>query len=161
MKTPGPQNPLAALFPENSKLLLTGSGREFVERLGVEAIRQATLAILCGDNLRLQTEPLTRRRIALVSGALVHLFARGWTELPNFSEKVTEWAAQQITTRGSGKADRWLAQWILGLTGSRCRTSCAATTKDSLATSLILIQPHAKQRRSASNNTERLIFGRE
>ncbi len=34
------------LFPEESRLLLTGGGKEFIERVGVEATRQVILSVM-------------------------------------------------------------------------------------------------------------------
>ena len=106
------------LFPEGGHILLTGGGREFVERIGIEAIRQAILSVMVGENIRTQTEPLSRRRIAITSGAVVALFARGCLEVAGFTDHLSEMAVQQIVTaRRNDKASIWIAQWLLGLTG--------------------------------------------
>lgn len=68
-KRPANEVSLSDLFPENSRLLLTGGGKEFIERIGVEAARKVVLSVMMGENVRTQTEPLTRRRIAQVTGA--------------------------------------------------------------------------------------------
>jgi hypothetical protein len=105
------------LFPESGRVLLTGGGREFVERIGVEAIRDSILSVMMGDNIRTQTEPLSRRKIAIVSGALVILFLRGKLEIGNFTSKLSEMAVSQLARRGKrDKATTWIAQWLIGLT---------------------------------------------
>lgn len=105
------------LFPEGGRILLTGGGRDFVERIGVEAIRDSILSVMMGDNIRTQTEPLSRRKIAIVSGALVLLFLRGHLELGNFADRLSEMAMSQLATRGKrDKATTWIAQWLIGLT---------------------------------------------
>jgi len=48
---------------------LTGGGKDFIERIGVEATRRVIHHVMMGENLRQQTEPLTRRRVAQISGA--------------------------------------------------------------------------------------------
>ncbi len=58
---------IADLFPESGRLLLTGGGKEFIERIGVEATRRVIHHVMMGENLRQQTEPLTRRRVAQIS----------------------------------------------------------------------------------------------
>jgi len=106
------------LFPEGGRVLLTGSGQEFIQRIGLEAAKQVILNVLMGENIRKQTEPLTRRRIAQISGAMVALFARGAKQINNFTDQLSEMAVQQI--KGSKKSDKasiWLAQWLVGLTG--------------------------------------------
>lgn len=105
------------LFPEVTKVLLTGGGKEFIERVGVEAARRVVLNVMMGENIRTQTEPLTRQRIALISGALVALFARGHSE-EGFTGSLSEMAVRQIqASRKNDNASIWPAQWLLGLTG--------------------------------------------
>lgn len=108
---------LDELFPEGGRALLTGGGREFVERIGVQAIRDSILSVMMGDNIRTQTEPLSRRKIAIVSGALVALFLRGHLKIGNFTSKISEMAVSQLARRRKrDKAATWIAQWLIGLT---------------------------------------------
>lgn len=106
------------LFPEKGKLVLTANGKEFIERLGVETARQVILAVLRGENIRTQTEPLTRRRVAIATGAMVYLFAKGWAEIDNFTENLSAFALEQMDNTSQSKKDTfWPAQWLIGLTG--------------------------------------------
>ena len=106
------------LFPEKGKLVLTGSGRQIIERLGVDTARQVVLAVMQGENIRRQTEPLTRRRVALATGAIVALFAKGWQEVDDFGDKLSELALEQLSAKGAhNRAIQWPAQWVVGLTG--------------------------------------------
>jgi hypothetical protein len=106
------------LFPEKGKLVLTANGKEFIERLGVETARQVILAVLRGENIRTQTEPLTRRRVAIATGAMVYLFAKGWAEVDGFTEKLSTLALEQMDNISQSKKDTfWPAQWLIGLTG--------------------------------------------
>ena len=112
------QKTIRDLFPEDSRLLLTGGGKEFIERVGVEAAKQVVLSVMHGENIRTQTEPLSRRRIAQVSGAIVALFANGLLQQEDFTEKLSDLALQQINeSRKNDNASIWPAQWLLGLTG--------------------------------------------
>lgn len=109
---------LNELFPESGRILLTGSGREFVQRIGVEATRQVILNVLMGENIRKQTEPLTQQRIAQISSAMLMTFARGHLRHKNFSTRLSNLAVEHLTTTPrSDKSNTWLAQWLLGLTG--------------------------------------------
>lgn len=109
---------LNSLFPASSRLLLTGGGKDFIERVGVEAARQVVLSVMRGENIRTQTEPLSRRRIAQISGAMLALFARGMLETENFSINLSRLALNQIiSARKSDNASIWPAQWLIGLTG--------------------------------------------
>lgn len=105
-------------FPASARVLLTGGGKQFVERIGVTAIREVIFKLMLGENLRIQTEPLSRRRIAQVSGALVAMFLDGHLKDTEFSKKLSQLALDQL--RSSSKNDNakvWPAQWLLGLTG--------------------------------------------
>lgn len=105
-------------FPEKGKLVLTANGKEFIERLGVETARQVILAVLRGENIRTQTEPLTRRRVAIATGAMIYLFAKGWAEIDDFTEKLSALALEQMVNTPQSKKDTfWPAQWLIGLTG--------------------------------------------
>ena len=105
------------LFPEKGKLVLNANGKEFIERLGVEAARQVVFGVLMGENIRTQTEPLTRRRVAIVTGAMVYLFAKGWAEIDDFTENLSDRALEQMFASRSSKASFWPAIWLIGLTG--------------------------------------------
>ena len=112
------KNAIDNLFPENGRLLLTGGGKEFIEKIGVEAAKTVVLGVLKGDNIRAQTEPLTRRRVAMVSNAMIALFTKGWTESPDFTENLSALAVAQLTAaKQSDNASTWPAQWLIGLTG--------------------------------------------
>jgi len=106
------------LFPQDSRLLLTGGGKEFIERIGVEAARHVVLSVMQGENIRTQTEPLSRRRIAQVCGAIVALFAKGHLQQPDFTQQLSFMALQEIAaSRKNDNASIWPAQWLIGLTG--------------------------------------------
>lgn len=108
---------LDQLFPSGSRVLLTGTGKQFIERVGVETARNVVLGVLMGENIRTQTEPITRQRVNQVSGAMIALFARGWLEIDNFTEELSNMAVRQLSIpRKTDKTSVWLAQWILGLT---------------------------------------------
>lgn len=40
--------------------MLTGTGKQFIERIGVETVRDVVVSVLMGENIRTRTEPLTR-----------------------------------------------------------------------------------------------------
>lgn len=105
------------LYPDEGKLLLTGNGKEFIERIGLDAVRQVVLGVLKGENIRSQTEPLTRRRIAQVNGAVIAMFLRGLNEVDGFLDKSGELAIKHLaSSKRSSKAENWPAQWLIGLT---------------------------------------------
>jgi hypothetical protein len=108
---------IGQLFPLASRVLLTGTGKQLVERLGEETVREIILGVMMGENIRSHTEPLTRQRLAQISGALVTMFTQGWLEIEGFSEQLSNLALQQLKKRGRrDKVDTLLAKWVLGLT---------------------------------------------
>lgn len=108
---------LSTFFPETSRLLLTGGGKEFIERIGVEATRRVIHHVMMGENLRQQTEPLTRRRVAQISGAMLTMFVNGCLQAENFTDSLSEMALKQLQSAKNDKAKLWPAQWLIGLTG--------------------------------------------
>lgn len=105
------------LFPDKGKLVVTATGKEFIERLGVETVREVIFTVLKGENIRTQTEPISRRRIVIASGALICLFVKGWSQSKDFTEKLSEKALEQmVRTPQSNKATFWPAMWLVGLT---------------------------------------------
>lgn len=111
-------SPFGELFPENGRILLTGGGKQLVERLGVEAIKNVVCSVMLGENLRSQTEFISRRRIAQVSGALVVMFAKGQVNIKDFNANLSELAFEHLkTARRADNSSLWPAQWTLGLTG--------------------------------------------
>lgn len=112
---------LAELFPERGRIVFTGSAKQFVEQIGIEAIRNAIVSVMLGENLRTQTEPLSRGKLAIVSGALVTLFLQGHLEIENFTESLSDLALDQLAKKGRGhdKVALSVAQWVLGLTGKQ------------------------------------------
>lgn len=107
---------LINLYPAAGLTLLTAGGRELVERLGIETVRQVVLAVMKGENLRNETELLTRRKIAISSGALVVFFLNGMQRDSRFLEKLPERALAALRTKSLTKQQRWIINWMLGLT---------------------------------------------
>lgn len=106
------------LFPEKGKLVITANGREFFERLGLETVRDVILTVLKGENIRTKTEPISRTRIGIVTGALFYLFLRGWADIEGFTDQLSTNALEQMdNTTQSNKASFWPAMWLIGLTG--------------------------------------------
>lgn len=110
-------NSLADLFPAAFRGLLTATGKEFIERTGADLVRQATLQVLLGHNVRTQTEPLTRQRIAEISGAIIAMFEQGRRIDAMFYSRLSQLALNQLRHGQGSRAATWPAKWVLGLTG--------------------------------------------
>jgi len=107
---------LSDLLTPSALELLSANGSELVRQIGLDAVRGVVLDILCGRNLRDSTEVLTRRRIAALNLATLTLFFKGSSlsddsiaDLPALSQEI-------LSRKRIDKAERWLAQWMLGLT---------------------------------------------
>ena len=107
---------LSELMSPATLKLLSASGSELVKQIGLDVVRGVVLDVLMGRNLRDSTEVLTRQRIAALNIAIVNLFLQGSALSDNFVSQLPDLATEILTSRGLNKADRWIAQWVLGLT---------------------------------------------
>jgi len=96
--------------------LLSASGSQLVQQIGMDVVRGVVLDILTGRNLRDSTEALTRRRIAALNLATVSLFLKGSAISDNFVSQLPNIATEILSKKKISKTERWLAQWVLGLT---------------------------------------------
>lgn len=110
-------SPLADMIGPETLKLLSGSGVELIQQVGFDVIRGIILDVLTGRNLRDSTETLTRSRIATLNMALLHLFLEGATDSKDFMQNLPSLAADTLTRNRLAKSERWLANWLLGLTG--------------------------------------------
>ncbi|HET9919746.1 MAG TPA: hypothetical protein VFQ30_07900 [Ktedonobacteraceae bacterium] len=118
-KTPEPvqNNQLSRLLSSHTLELLEGKGLDLLQQVGTDVIRQILLDILSGKNLRDSTELLTRSRIASLNIGLTSLFVKGVAQSPDFVRNLPALAADILSQKKLSKTERWLAQWVLGLTG--------------------------------------------
>lgn len=107
---------LTSLLSDNTLALLTASGKSLIERIGIDVIRGVVLDVLTGRNIRNSTEILTRRRIAALNLATLRMFMLGSEVVDNFIEQLPYIASDTLSKGRLKKEERWLAQWILGLT---------------------------------------------
>jgi len=109
-----PARPIFNTIPAQMVDLTKGKGPELVKRLGVETIREITLKILCGGNLRDSTEALTRRKIALINAATLVTFIRGGKADSGFARQAAKLACAGLAAKRE-KWERWVLQWLIGL----------------------------------------------
>lgn len=107
---------LSELMSPEALQLLSASGTDLVKQIGMDVVRGIVFDVLTGKNLRDSTEVLTRRRIAALNLAMIRLFMSGATLANDFATQLPHLATQLLTTGHLNKTDRWLAQWVLGLT---------------------------------------------
>lgn len=104
------------LLDDEAKSLLSTSGAELIKKIGFDTAKAVVLDVLSGRNLRDSTEMLTRRRLASLNAATVLLMLRGAAIQSDFVEKLPEIAERILRQKRLSKAERWIAQWVLGLT---------------------------------------------
>jgi hypothetical protein len=109
-------NALTDLISPADLDLLSASGSQLVKQIGLDVVRGVVLDILTGKNLRDSTETLTRRRIATLNLATMELFIKGSANSEDFINQLPKIATDILSKGNLSKAERWLAQWILGLT---------------------------------------------
>jgi len=108
---------LTDLISKDALELLAASGTKLVETIGIEIVRGVVLDVLIGKNLRDSTEALTRKRIGTLNLALLRMFLAGAHGNPGFGDELIDFACRRLSeTKRVSKEERWLAQWILGLT---------------------------------------------
>ena len=107
---------LLSLLPEDAHALLTSKGVDLVERLGNDTIRDVLSDVFSGKNLRESTEFLTRKRVSALNLGLIMLFIRGAQKHPGFIKNLPTISTKILQTRGVSRGEKWLSQWMLGLT---------------------------------------------
>lgn len=107
---------LSELLAPSALKLLSASGSELVQQIGLDVVRGVVLDILRGRNLRDSTEVLTRRRIAALNLATLTLFLKGSSLSDDFIANLPILSQEILSRKRIDKAERWLAQWMLGLT---------------------------------------------
>src|SRR5690348_9406968 len=115
-KKTGEKNRLSELLGPEALKLLTGNSANFIQQIGFDVIRGILLDILTGKNVRDSTEALTRGRIAALNIALTSFFLRNEAQSPGFIKNLPLLASDVLAKKRISKPERWLAQWMLGLT---------------------------------------------
>lgn len=109
-------NSFTELLSEMDLALLSASGSQLVEQIGLDVVRGVVLDVLTGKNLRDSTESLTRRRIAASNLATTEFFIKGSSLSADFVNQLPELATDFLAKKNVSKSERWLSQWVLGLT---------------------------------------------
>jgi hypothetical protein len=107
---------LTSLISKDAVELLTANGTELVKKIGIDMVRGGILDVLVGKNLRDSTETLTRKRIATLNLAILEMFLQAANKNQNFVEELSTFASSKLCAKKISRQERWLAQWILGLT---------------------------------------------
>lgn len=96
--------------------LVKYSGKEFVDKLGLEIVQGVVASILKGRNVRDLTESLTQRRVLLVSTSIIITYLKGLSSFEHFEETLNDLVKRNVRMRLSGEEKKYLL-WFIGLTG--------------------------------------------
>jgi len=103
-------------IPQAGAALANYSGKEVINRVGEDVIKQLVTSILCGDNVRSLTEGLTRRRLAISNASLLALFIKSVNNVDNFIDQMPQLVKSELLS-GISKEKKLYLQWLVGLTG--------------------------------------------
>ncbi|HOT92370.1 MAG TPA: CfrBI family restriction endonuclease [Anaerolineae bacterium] len=98
-------------LPSEYIAIVNADRATLAQTLGWTLIRQVVYDVLCGENIRNLTEKLTPRRLAMLNAAFLV-----WLLDQKDPDKLFEQAAKTLQGQNLAKAERWTAQWVLGLT---------------------------------------------
>ncbi len=107
---------LSDLLSPSDLSLLSANGSELVWQIGLDVVRGVVSDILRGRNLRDSTEILTRRRIVSLNLATLTILLKGSSLYEDFITDLPDLSQEILSRRRVDKSERWLAQWMLGLT---------------------------------------------
>jgi hypothetical protein len=92
-------------------------GSDLIQRIGHDEMRSIVAGILCGENVRAVTEPLTRRRISILNAALLITIAKA---SQFFSpHELLDAARSEFHVLSGSDPRRSVLMWILGLTSKQ------------------------------------------
>ena len=104
-------------IPESSLKLVKYSSKDLIDRLGKDIIAQVVESILCGENIRNVTEPLTQKRLLLMNASLLITYLRCLKSIENFEDKLPELVTSEAKTKKIGENVKCYLSWLVGLTG--------------------------------------------
>ena len=96
--------------------LVKYSGKDFVNKLGLEIVQGVVGSILKGKNVRDLTESLTQRRVLLVSSSIIITYLKGLSSFEDFEESLNNLVKQNVRTQLTAEEKKYLL-WFIGLTG--------------------------------------------
>jgi hypothetical protein len=106
-------------IPPQYEALISASGSDIVKKLGRHTFEDVLADVLVGKNVRAATEPLTRRRLSLLAGALWLELLSKQQEDKGFLGTLPDLAAAQLKQRGVEAPERAMLQWSIGLTNKQ------------------------------------------
>lgn len=102
-------------FPPKALKVFSSNGKDIIQEIGLDIIKGVVLDVLTGKNIRDSTELLTRKRILSLNAATLVMLIKGGSN-DNFIQNLPAFATERLKQGRLTKQERWLMQWILGLT---------------------------------------------
>ncbi len=103
-------------FPQQAKKNFSSKGKDILQEIGTDIVKGVIFDVLTGRNLRDSTELLTRKRILTINAATVAMMINGTLMEENFISTLPIKASERLRKGGIKKDEKWLLEWILGLT---------------------------------------------
>lgn len=100
-------------IPDRSFDFISMSNADLVDRMGEDKIKEIIIDVLCGDNVRAATEPLTRHRIATLNAAILVTMARASTKMT--AQEMLEQAHKDMETIPDNDPRSTILRWLIGL----------------------------------------------
>ncbi|MCB2206246.1 CfrBI family restriction endonuclease [bacterium] len=103
-------------IPETGKSLVKYSGKQVVDKLGQDAIRDVVCDVLAGTNVRSLTENLTRRRLALSNAAMLVTYLKSSASIKDFTDNMSSIIAGELKQKKMSIEEKQYLHWLVGLT---------------------------------------------
>lgn len=116
-------------IPQVGASLANYSGKQVIDRIGENIIKELVTAILCGDNVRSLTEGLTRRRLAISNASILATFIKSANNIDNFIDKMPQLIKKELLSKISKEKKLYL-QWFIGLTGKSVQNVLRSNPKE-------------------------------
>lgn len=103
-------------LPSEGERLISSSGKEIVDKLGLEVLQGVVASILKGKNVRDLTEGLTQRRVLILSSAVFLSYIKAMSSIENIENQLSDIIKSNISLQLRPDKKAFLF-WFLGLTG--------------------------------------------
>lgn len=103
-------------FPEEASRALSKSATDVIAEIGEDIIKDVVFNVFTGENIRDNTELLTRKRLLTLNAATLFMLVKGSSEDSRYIELLHERAYARLASKRVPKREKQILQWILGLT---------------------------------------------
>lgn len=90
---------LSTLIPREGLKLVKYSGKQFVDKLGLEIVQRVVGSVLKGRNVRDLTEGLTQRRILLVTSSIITTYLKALSSVEDCENQLSEIIKSNVSLR--------------------------------------------------------------